>query len=239
MKRPTLACAPVGDAALAVTLGGVADATIIQRVRALAAALEQAAIPGVTDVAPAYSGLTVFYEPARVPGEGAVPYHRIAEAVEQCAAAAGVRARRLPRRVLEERLIEIPVCYGGEFGPDLSEVARHAGLTEEQVIARHSGVEYEVQAIGFSPGFPYLAGLPPSLNTPRRATPRQIVPAGSIGIGGAHTGVYPITTPGGWNLIGRTPSVLFQPAEEPPALLRVGDRVRFKPIGAEEFAVWK
>lgn len=239
MKRPTLTCSPVGDSALAITVAGVADTSMLARVRALAAALAHIQLPGVTDIAPAYNGVTLYYDPAAVAGEGSIPYHRLCEAAMRCAEDAGVRARRLPRRAVEDRLIEIPVCYGGEFGPDLTDVARHTGLTEAQVIFRHSAVEYTVQAIGFSPGFPYLSGLPSSLQTPRRTTPREFVAAGSVGIGGAQTGVYPISTPGGWNLIGRTPSALFTPGEEFPALLRVGDRVRFRPISVQEFAEWK
>ncbi len=239
IKRPTLTYTPAGDSALTVTVGAVADEATLQRVRSLAKALEEARIVGVTDVAPAYAGVTVFYLPDKIEGEGSIPFHRLVEAVARCAEAAGIRGRRLPRRALEDRLIEVPVCYGGSFGPDLSDVARSARLTEERVILFHSAVEYRVQAIGFSPGFPYLCGLPQVLRVPRRATPRESVPAGSVGIGGSQTGVYPISTPGGWNLIGRTPSILFRPGDSPPALLRVGDRVRFRPITPQEFAVWK
>jgi inhibitor of KinA len=140
--------------------------------------------------------------------------------------------------VVRERVI--PVCYGGEFGPDLAEVAAHAGLDEGATSALHSGAKYRVHAVGFAPGFPYLAGLPGKLHIPRRATPRTRVPAGSIGIGGAQTGVYPLSTPGGWRLIGRTPLRLFRPENETePALLRPGDRVRFQAISPEEFAAWK
>jgi len=136
-------------------------------------------------------------------------------------------------------VVEIPVCYGGEYGPDLAVVAAHTGLTPEEVIQLHSAAEYRVHAIGFSPGFPYLGGLPPRLNTPRRATPRPSVPAGSVGIGSAQTGVYPVASPGGWNLIGRTPRALFRLHKSPPALLLIGDRVKFRPITPGEFAAWK
>lgn len=239
MKKPTLACEALGDSALTVSIGPPGDPSVPARVRALAAALGRARLPGVLDFAPAYASVTVFYDPARVQGEGVLPFHRIEAAVMECAESARVGHRRVPRRELEDRLVEIPVCYGGDFGPDLSEIAGRAGLSAREVIARHSGVEYQVEAIGFVPGFPYLSGLPQRLHTPRRATPRELVPAGSVAIGGSQTGIYPLATPGGWNLIGRTPSTLFRTIDQPPALLRVGDRVVFRPISAEEFSVWK
>ncbi len=239
MKKPVLTCEPLGDAALTVTIGPPGDPAIPARVRALAAALAKARLPGVLDFAPAYASVTVFYDPGKTRGEGAIPFHRIRAAVMACADSARVDHRRVPKAAIEDRLVEIPVCYGGEFGPDLAEVAEHARLTPKEVIARHSQVEYTVRAIGFVPGFPYLSGLSPRLHVPRRATPREIVPAGSVGIGGSQTGVYPLPTPGGWNLIGRTPSTLFRTMDNPPALLRVGDRVCFLPITSEEFAVWK
>ncbi|VDR28906.1 Sporulation inhibitor kipI [Raoultella terrigena] len=129
----------------------------------------------------------------------------------------------------ESREIAIPVIYGGEAGPDLGEVARHCGLTEKQVVELHSSVEYVVWFLGFQPGFPYLGGLPEQLAMPRRAEPRLQVAAGSVGIGGAQTGVYPLATPGGWQLLGRTPLALFDAQRKEPALLRSGDRVRFVP----------
>lgn len=129
----------------------------------------------------------------------------------------------------ESRRIEIPVIYGGNFGPDLSEVAEHCGLSVSQVVEQHSSVDYVVYFLGFQPGFAYLAGLAPALATPRRAEPRLMVPAGSVGIGGSQTGVYPLATPGGWQLIGQTSVKLFNPADEKPTLLAPGDIVRFVP----------
>lgn len=127
------------------------------------------------------------------------------------------------------RLMTIPVIYGGEDGPDLANVARHSGLTEKQVVELHASVEYVVWFLGFQPGFPYLGGLPARLAMPRHAEPRLRVPAGSVGIGGAQTGVYPLATPGGWQLLGRTPLALFDPLRQESVLLRSGDRVRFVP----------
>ncbi|HEC6737972.1 TPA: 5-oxoprolinase subunit PxpB [Salmonella enterica subsp. enterica serovar Thompson] len=129
----------------------------------------------------------------------------------------------------DSRSVEIPVIYGGAGGPDLAAVARHSGLSEKQVVELHASVEYVVWFLGFQPGFPYLGNLPESLHMPRRAEPRLQVPAGSVGIGGAQTGFYPLSTPGGWQLIGLTPLKLFDPMREPPVLLRPGDSVRFVP----------
>jgi len=129
----------------------------------------------------------------------------------------------------ESRYIEIPVVYGTAAGPDLGEVARHAGLSQKQVVELHSSIDYVVWFLGFQPGFPYLGGLPEQLATPRRDEPRLQVPAGSVGIGGAQTGIYPLATPGGWQLIGHTPLPLFDPHRDEPVLLRPGDTVRFIP----------
>jgi len=129
----------------------------------------------------------------------------------------------------ESRNIDIPVVYGTAAGPDLGEEARHAGLTEKQVVELHASVDYVVWFLGFQPGFPYLGGLPEQLATPRRDEPRLLVPAGSVGIGGAQTGIYPLATPGGWQLIGHTPLPLFDPHRDEPVLLRPGDTVRFIP----------
>lgn len=129
----------------------------------------------------------------------------------------------------ESRQVEIPVIYGGESGPDLTVVAEHAALTPRQVVELHSSSYYVVFFIGFQPGFPYLGGLDPRLHIPRRAEPRVAVPAGSVGIGGSQTGVYPLASPGGWQLIGQTRTALFDPLQQPPTLLRPGDRVRFVP----------
>ena len=133
------------------------------------------------------------------------------------------------------RVVEVPVCYGGEFGCDLDAVASHAGIDAACAIARHCAGEYRVAMLGFAPGFPYLLGLDPTLHMPRRAQPRLRVPPGSVAIGGAQTGIYPRELPGGWHLIGRTPVSLFDVEARPPSLLAPGDRVRFRAIDAEEF----
>ncbi|HEX3729366.1 MAG TPA: 5-oxoprolinase subunit PxpB [Opitutaceae bacterium] len=228
--------AALGDSAVVVTLGGGESEAVLARVRALAQALEEAKLPGVVDIVPAYASIAVF---RREPSAGHPSFDELRQAIEAVAKAATGKVRRLRRRLRARKaaapLVEIPVCYGGEFGPDLPEVAEHASVDPVRAISLHQGGDYRVQAIGFAPGFPYLSGLPPALHTPRKATPRTAVPAGSVGIGGGQTGVYPLETPGGWQLIGRTPLALFDPAEKPPARLRVGDRVKFRAIQEAEF----
>ena len=132
------------------------------------------------------------------------------------------------------RLVEIPTLYGGEYGPDLEFVAEQAGLSVEEAVGLHSGVDYLVYMMGFTPGFPYLGGLPERLATPRLTTPRTVIPAGSVGIAESQTGVYPLASPGGWQLIGRTPLRLFDVERDPPSLISAGDRVRFVPLGSED-----
>lgn len=217
---------PLGDSAAVIVLGDAVDVRLAVRVQAVAAEIERHPPAGVVDVVPAFASIAVFFDPVQtqsfetLAGELRLRLER-AEASMPAAA---------PRRV------EIPVCYGGDFGPDLADVAAHARLTAEAVVALHAGAEYVVHAIGFSPGFPYLGGMPGRLFTPRRPTPRACVPAGSVGIGGAQTGIYSLATPGGWNLIGRTPLSLFDPTRAAPTLLRAGDRVVFRPIPPPEFA---
>ena len=234
--------APLGDTAVVVTLGSSIDEATLAQVRALAAALEQDTAAGIVDVVPAYTTVTVFYDPAFAAPEGVSPYDRIRRVIEARVARleeAGWSARRAQAAAAAARTIEIPVCYGGEYGPDLDDVAKHTGLSADEVVQRHHAGHYLVYAVGFTPGFAYLGGLAETLFTPRRATPRTSVPAGSVGIGWQQTGVYPVASPGGWQLIGRTPLALFQAAENPPARLRVGDRVTFRAIAPEEFRAWK
>lgn len=234
--------APLGDTAVVVTLGSSIDESTLLRVRSLAVALEQDATAGVVDIVPAYTTVTVFYETAAQPVERSTPYDRICHVITERMAKLEANSSGLPRARGAEsasRSVEIPVHYGSEFGPDIPEVVRHTGLELDDVIALHSGADYLVHAVGFTPGFAYLGGLPAKLHVPRRPTPRTTVPAGSVGIGWQQTGVYPLASPGGWQLIGRTPLALFRPAENPPALLRVGDRVKFRAISREEFLQWK
>lgn len=220
---------PLGDRALVIRLGQRIDEETFRRVRAVLVRLE-GSHPAVIDVVAGFTTVTVHYDPAKTAaGATEPPYVALTRALEQ-------RLGDLPKAPpIGARLVAIPVCYSGDLAPDLEEVARHAGLSTDQVVAIHSSATYTVHMIGFTPGFPYLGGLDPRLATPRRAEPRTRVPAGSVAIGGEQTGVYPMATPGGWNIIGRTHSVLFDPTREPLTLLRVGDRVRFVPITREQF----
>jgi len=227
----------LGDTAVVVALGTGIDETVLPRVRALTALLGPNRPAGIVDVVPAYATVTVFYEPGRLALNGPRPYEQVCRFISDRARHLESEAKKKPATAV--RVVEIPVSYGGEHGPDLAEVARHCGLDASAVMALHAKADYLVYAIGFAPGFPYLGGLPAKLATPRRSTPRLNVPAGSVGIGGAQTGIYSLTTPGGWQVIGRTPLTLFRPDHAEPALLRVGDKVKFRAITPEEFAQWK
>lgn len=220
--------APLGDVGFRLEFGTRDDAQALEQARALMAALTAAPLPGMVEAVPVFGAVTVFYDRRRVPDLAAFEAALCTRVGQGAAAGAG-----------GGRECVIPVCYAPAFAPDLPRVANQAGLTAAEVVARHSAATYRVAAVGFTPGFPYLAGLPAELHTPRLATPRASVPAGSVGIGGPYTGVYPLVSPGGWNLLGRTPLPLFNRDTDPPALLRVGDRVRFRPITEEEFAAWR
>jgi len=230
---------PLGDSALLVRLGDHIESATNRSALALAEMLRAAALPGIRDIVPAYASVCVHYDIAAFANAGAGAAHLLAaERVGEIAAKflEAETDRSDPVAGGESSLLEIPVCYGGEFGPDLGDVAVHAGVDQRAVIHGHAAGEYRVAMLGFMPGFPYLLGLDDSLHTPRRASPRTRVPAGSVAIGGAQTGIYPRELPGGWQLIGRTPLVLFDPERAQPALLRPGQRVRFRAIGTDEFA---
>jgi inhibitor of KinA len=195
--------------------------------------LRRADIPGVYEVAPAYTTVALFYDPNRVVAAGADPdgvFEWLAARVHTEIANGSIRLKRTPASA-----IEVPVCYDVKFALDMDEVANHVGLSADEVIELHSSATYRVSCLGFTPGFPYLSGLPAELTMPRRPVPRKHVPAGSVAIGGNQTGIYPTTSPGGWNVIGRTPIRLFTPSKNPPALLCPGDNVRFRPISRAEF----
>ena len=232
---------PLGDSALLIRLGDGIDTATNRSALALAEMLRAAALPGICDIAPAYASICVHYDIAafaNAAGTGS-PHQLAAERVSEIAARfleANITAT--DALIAEMSMLEIPVCYGGEFGPDLGDVATHAGVDQRAVIHSHANGDYRVAMLGFMPGFPYLLGLDESLHTPRRASPRTRVPAGSVAIGGAQTGIYPRELPGGWQLIGRTPLVLFDPTRGQPALLQPGQRVRFRAIDANEFAAF-
>jgi inhibitor of KinA len=224
---------PLGDMALQIELGETIDEPTHRRVQTAWRALAAAPLPGVTEIVPAYTTVTVFYDP-QLAVEAGAPVNNL---FDWLTVQVQDRLKNPPKSdKVKSRTVEVPVCYDAEFAPDLGLVAKQAKLSPEEVVKRHGKPEYLVYLVGFAPGFPYLGGLPKELETPRHAKPRMIVPPGSVGIGGAQTGIYPFATPGGWNLIGRTPEKIFRPTENPPVLLRAGDRVKFKAITAEEFA---
>lgn len=214
-------------------IGSVIDEPTYRRVQTVWQILQAAPLPGVTELVPAYTTVTAFYDPAQVVRAGG-PDTGI---VDWLGTKIRERLKNPPKlEKVKSRTVEIPVCYGGEFGPDLGLVAKHAKVSPEEVIKRHSKADYFVYLIGFAPGFPYLGGLSKELSTPRHAKPRMTVPPGSVGIAGNQTGIYPLDTPGGWNLVGRTPLKMFVPDRNPPVWLRSGDRVKFRAITSEEFA---
>ena len=208
---------PASDRSLFISFGDeismAAHQTVLRMTRCLLG------VRGIRNLHPAYTSVLVDFDPRLLT-------HTMVEALvrEQWAAHQDEAAP-------EPRVIEVPVRYGGEFGPDLPDVARHTGLSAERVVELHSGAEYLVYFVGFSTFFPYLGGLPPELATPRLSAPRKHVPQGSVAIGGPQAGIYPLASPGGWRLIGRTPMALFDLKSEPPPVLRMGDHVRFVPMG--------
>ncbi len=223
---------PLGDSALLVELGDAINESTHRRVQAAWRALAAEPLPGVSEAVPAYTSVTLFYDPWRAVQAGAPER----EVIPWLTACIKERLKHPPKAAkAKARTVEIPVCYGGDLGPDLGRVAAQAKLFPDEVVKRHSAAKYLVYLIGFAPGFPYLGGLPKELATPRHAKPRMAVPPGSVGIAGEQTGIYPQSTPGGWNLIGCTPLKLFQPGANPPVLLQAGDEVKFKPVTVEEF----
>ena len=207
-----------------VELGDEISPETNARVHSLAQAIGEAGVDGVVDLIPAYDSLLVQYDA------------RAVSTVDLQAQIVELDSGRV-ESAAGGRVVELPVLYGGEHGPDIDRVAEHAGMPVDDVIGLHSGTDYLVYMLGFTPGFPYLGGLDERLATPRVATPRLEIPGGSVGIAEAQTGVYPLTSPGGWNIIGRTPLSLFDPTREPPSLLAPGDLVRFVPLdGPEEYA---
>lgn len=208
---------PCGDSAVTVEFGNRIDDQLNGAVHAFASAVEALGHPAIREVVPTYRSATVHYLPHLL--EYAALVQLLRPLTETQGGAGPFDAP-----------VEIPVLYGGPWGPDLEEVAAHCGMTPEQVIAAHSAPCYRIYMLGFTPGFPYLGGMDPRLATPRRKEPRIRIPAGSVGIAGNQTGVYPIESPGGWQLIGRTPLRLFDLGSDPPILLQAGRSIRFVPI---------
>ncbi len=232
---------PFGESAILIEFGKGIHPEIHRRVHVFTEYLDAHSLPGMIEYVSAFSSVTIFYDPLivkklhaeKLGGETALAFEILAPLLNEIIAALGNGVHDTPR------IVEIPVCYGGEFGPDLEYVAEYNHLTVDEVIRIHASGQYLVYMIGFAPGFPYLGGMPEAIATPRRQSPRMFIPAGSVGIAGMQTGVYPIATPGGWQLIGNTPLELFRPQDNPPSLLQSGDHIRFYPISRKEYEAFK
>lgn len=221
---------PLGDQALTIELGKKIEEHTNQRVMEVFHQLQNNPIPFVTDLIPAYSSITVVYHAFAIhkshPGQPAFEWMK-AELTK--------RLQHTGDGAFNSRLIEIPVCYDPELGPDLTELAAYAGVSVAEVIRMHTATVYRVYMIGFLPGFAYMASVDPAIRMPRKAQPRPLVVAGSVGIAGEQTGIYPVNTPGGWQIIGQTPSPMLDVSQESPCLLQPGDRVHFHSISMQEF----
>lgn len=217
---------PLGDTALLIDFADESSDSeaLLKRALSAADAIEQARISGVIEVSSAYQSVAICLSNSR--HDDAAIKKRIHALLDSSS----------PHPLRPNRLIEIPVCYGSDLALDAQRIVTETKLPFEKIIALHSSTEFVVACIGFLPGFPYLAGLPKSLRVPRLPTPRTKVPAGSVAIANAQAGIYPVESPGGWNVIGRSPLSLFNPGKTPPTLLAPGDRVRFRQISREQFA---
>ena len=209
---------PAGDQGIVVEFGNEIDPHINQQVHNLAFTIKQADLVGIVDLVPTYRSLLVQYSPLLY------SYDDVRSALAELVEGMG------EAKVAKPKFVEVPVVYGGDYGPDLDFVCEHTGLSIQEVVEIHSKPTYQVYMLGFTPGFPYLGGMDERIATPRLKTPRTRIPGGSVGIAEGQTGVYPIESPGGWQLIGRTPAKLFDHIKDPPAMLEPGDYVRFVPI---------
>lgn len=214
---------PAGDLGILVEFGDKIDPEINQKVSKVFITLEKIAIDGITEAVPTYRSILIFYDPSKT------SFERLQHEILNI-------EKRLGEVIIPPpETIEIPVVYGGEYGPDIDFVAQHNHLTSEEVINIHTSGTYLIYMLGFTPGFPFLGGLSERLFTPRLKTPRAVVPAGSVGIANNQTGIYPIDSPGGWQIIGRTPIKLYNPDHENPILLKAGNYLKFKRITEAEY----
>jgi len=216
----------MGDRGLLLEFGDEISREINEKVRRMALAIQAEAIEGIIETVPTYRSLLIIYNPTTFPIED---LKRRLELIEE-----GLRQTPLP----EPKLIHIPVVYGGIYGPDLEGVAKYLQISPEEVIRLHCSQPYLIYMIGFMPGYPYMGELPQALVIPRLKTPRLIVPKGSVAIAQRQTGIYSMESPGGWQILGRTPVELFDPEKDPPALLQMGDVVQFYPVTEKEFENW-
>lgn len=213
-----------GDQAILAEMGEGINPDTSERIRRLAQRVESSRIPGFGEVILGYRSLLVNYDPLIISCDEVMKWLKLWD------------QEPIVVQNSEERIVEIPTLYGGEWGPDLDDVAAYNGLTPEEVVEIHSGGRYLVYFLGFIPGYPFMGGMSEKIATPRLSTPRVAIPAGSVGIAGKQTGIYPLQSPGGWRLIGRTPLRLYDPNRNPPFLLQAGDSVRFVPINKEAFS---
>lgn len=214
---------PFGDMGIRIQLSTKISPEVNQWIRSFSLLLEKEKLPGVVEWIPTYTAITLFYDPC------VISYTEVANKLME------IRTKLEKVDLPPAEIIHIPTCYGGEKGPDLRVVAEHNGLSEEEVIQIHCGSNYLIYMMGFTPGFPYLGGMSPQIATPRLSAPRAKVPAGSVGIAGEQTGIYSMETPGGWQLIGKTPVPLYDQHQETPILLKAGNYLKFVPISEEEF----
>lgn len=233
-QLPAYKLYPLGDASIVLQFGDSISEAIHKKVKAFASYIDKHPFAGMIEYVPAYTTLTIYYNPWVVSeGGNYFPYQKVAAILQEMLP----RVEETPHAV--RKVIEIPVCYGGEFGPDLAYVASYTHLPEQEVVAIHANNDYLVYMIGFAPGFPYLGRMDKRIATPRKQNPRRTIPPGAVGIGGNQTGIYSLETPGGWQIIGRTPLTLFAPQRNPPSLLQAGDVVRFIPVSPEKFKAVK
>lgn len=214
---------PVGDQGILLSFGNEISYEVNGKVTDFVSAFKETKPAGIIDIIPAYCTVLISYDPFQW------EYKEIKEFIEESLTQKGETS------VKSKRVFEIPVCYGGEFGEDMGFVSEHTGLTEEEIIARHSQPDYLIFMMGFLPGFTYLGGMDEKLITPRLENPRLSIPGGSVGIASAQTGIYPLESPGGWQLIGRTPVKPYDPNRDPYILYEAGDYIRFVPINKEEY----
>ena len=231
-KFEPLSAVTLGDCAIYVEFSKTLDLEVNSAVQRLARMVHAKALPWVRDVVPALAGLAIHFDPDHPEVFGDATSASL-KAIDDCL------KQGLPKEDDAGRTVEVPVCYEGEFAPDLPEVAAAAKVTQEEAVALHAGSEFRVLMIGFAPGHPYMAGVNPKLAVRRRATPRAIVAAGSVAIANDQTVVYPYAISGGWNIIGRTPLAVFDAGREQPSLFAAGDRVHFKPITRAEFQKYR
>lgn len=217
----------LGDQAIVIEVATEINEEVHKRIRRISLLLEQQAPEWMVEFIPAFTTVSVFYNPLQA------DYQTVEAHLRELLLKAPIENEAA------SRTIEIPVCYGGKFGPDLEFVADHNSLTTQEVVRIHSSGTYSVYMIGFAPGFPFIGGMSEKIAAPRRDSPRLIIPERSVGIAGMQTGVYPIETPGGWQLIGRTPIRLFRPEKNVPSLLRAGDQIIFREITESDYHAWQ